>query len=444
MTRQSTTSPLARILALAVPVSLQALVTSSLSFVDIYMVSSLGDGQVAAVGLINKVYFMFMVGLFGLTSGVSILVAQYWGADRKTDVHALLYAACFWVSLITIPLTLLALFGSNNIADLLTPDIAIAQYTAEYWLWTSPFIALTGFSLVLATVQRATNDSFWPMVASIVALISNTLLNYLVLFGPFEALNLGLRGVAIATNFSRLLEVLLLAVVLIRHLRPHWIWQKKAFIQIWHQGKVLTVQETSWSMGIFAFFLVYSYMGPQELAAMSLLSPIESIFIDIFIGFGIAASILLGQHLGRSEFEQAWQLARYILTRFTTAALIIALGFLFCGAWVVELFTSISPEIRQLMLGVWIIYCIAIPIKTFNMIAVIGVLRAGGDNKFVLITEFISIWLLSLPLLAFCALVLKLPLWAAVGITVLEEAGKVLFFLYRIKTKNWLKNLTIR
>jgi putative MATE family efflux protein len=436
-------SPLKAILRIAIPVSLQALISSSLSFVDIYMVSSLGVNNIAAVGLISKVYFVFIVALFGLTSGISILVAQYWGSGRKLAVNGLLFAGLMWVALVTVPLALLGFFASHSLAALLSPDAAVVQIADLYWRWTSPFILLTGISMVLATVQRATGDSIWPMVASVIALLSNTGMNYLVLFGPIESLRIGMPGVAVATNLSRLLEVSLLLIVLIRHLRPTWVWQRQAIAQIWHQGKVLTIQEALWSAGIFAFFIVYSYMGPNELAAMSLLSPIENMLVDVFIGFGVATAILLGQHLGRNEFDEAWALNQYVLTRFPLAALVFALLMMLLSQFFIAQFSGISESVEDLLLGVWLVYCLALPIKTHNLIAVIGVLRSGGDNPYVLRVELISIWLLALPLVALAGLYFGLPLWLVVMVTVAEEAAKVALFRSRINKRIWLKNLTI-
>lgn len=438
------TSPLKRILKLALPVSLQALITSSLSFVDIYMVSSLGESSVAAVGLINKIYFAFIVALFGLSSGVSVLISQYWGSGKKQDVLALLYASLCWAVVVALPLTLIGAFAAPFIAPWLTPDTRVTELTQLYWQWTSPFILLTSISLMFATAQRSTGDSFWPMVASVLALVSNTAMNYIVLFGQIESLRIGLPGVAIATNISRAIEVSLLLYVLVRHLKPTWHWRMARFWQIWHQGKIITLQEGAWSGGMLAFFLIYSYMGPSELAAMSLLSPVESILIDFFIGFGVATSILLGQHLGRGEFEEAWLLQRYILTRFPLIALGMAVVLALMTQSVVSLFGGVSEDVRSLLGGVWLMFCIALPLRTFNMITVIGVLRSGGDNPFVLLVEAISIWLIALPLLAIFGLWLGWPLWAVVGLTVAEEAGKLLIFRQRIHKRFWIRNLTIQ
>lgn len=449
MTKHSTlsadnhASPLPRILKLAIPVSLQTLISSSLSFVDIYMISSLGDETVAAVGMVNKIYFVAIVAMFGLASGISVLVAQYWGTKRLPEVHALLFAGLTWATLITLPMSFIALSFSGSLAELLTPNANVAADTALYWQWTSPFVFLTGISMILATIQRATNDTFWPMIASVVALISNTLMNWFVLFGPIEALNVGMPGVAVATNLSRLLELLLLAWVLKRHIQPIFRWQAALFKKIWFYGRVLTVQEAFWAGGMFSFFIVYSYMGANELAAMSLMSPIESIFVDLFLGAGVAASILLGQHLGRNEFENAWQLSQYLLTRFPLAACVASLIFAVLALPVIGLFTSISADVKGLLFGVWLAYCVALPAKVHNMIAVIGVLRAGGDNVFVLFVELISIWLIALPLLILLGLFVGWPLWAVVLIAAFEEVGKVLIFRYRIRKKKWLANLTV-
>lgn len=167
------------------------------------MVSSLGAASVAAVGLISKVYFVAILMIIGLSSGVSLLVAQHWGARQSEAVMSFLWAGLAWVVLLTLPLSLLAFLGSGTVAAWMTPDVLVKTNTANYWYWTSPFAVLSGISFILATVQRATDDSFGPLLAAGLAMVTNTGLNYLVLFGPIEAFNLGLYGVAMATNISR-------------------------------------------------------------------------------------------------------------------------------------------------------------------------------------------------------------------------------------------------
>ncbi len=436
------TVSLKAILRIAIPISLQALITSSLSFVDIYMVSSLGEASVAAVGLISKIYFVAILMLVGFTGAVSLLVSQYWGANRKADVHALLSVALVWSLAITIPLMLVGFFLSPTIAVWLSPNAEITHVTAQYWQWTAPFALLTGTSMVLATIQRATDDVFWPMVASVTALLSNTIMNYLVLYGPFPALRIGMPGIAMATNLSRLLEVFLLAVVLIRHLKPTWSWQRKMFWKVWRHGRLLVAHETMWSGGIFTYFIIYSYMGVDELAAMSLLSPIDSIMIDLFIGFGVAAGIMIGQRLGRSDYEAAWQLSQYMLTRFPITALFVGLILAAIAPLIVPLFTSVSDDVRYHLLTAWWVYCFALSLRIHNVIAVIGVLRAGGDNNFVMVTELVTIWFLAVPLTAMAGLVLGWPLWLVLSVTMLEEMAKVGWFQWRIRKRIWLKNLT--
>ncbi|WP_196159948.1 MATE family efflux transporter [Reinekea sp. G2M2-21] len=435
---------LREIFRVAIPVSLQALVTSSLSFVDIYMVASLGEASVAAVGLVSKIYFIMILMLVGFTGAVSLLVAQYWGAQRKRDVNALLTVGLIWSLAITIPLLLIGLLFSPVLAAWLSPNADITNLTGQYWQWTAPFALLTGTSMVLATTQRATDDAFWPMVASITALLSNTLMNYLVLFGPFEALHVGMPGVAMATNLSRLLEVGLLAFVLIRHLKPVFHWQRTMFWRVWRHGRLLVAHETLWSSGIFTFFVIYSHMGENELAAMSLLSPIDSIMIDLFIGFGIAASILVGQRLGRSQFEEAWSLSQYMLIRFPAAAFLVGVVLACVAPLIVPMFTTVSEEVRRHLLYAWWVYSLALALRIHNVIAVLGVLRAGGDNNFVMRTEIVSIWFLTVPLAAVAGLIIGLPLWMVVTVTMLEEAGKVGWFQWRIRKRLWLKNLTLQ
>jgi putative MATE family efflux protein len=431
-----------RILRLALPISLQALLTSSLSVVDIYMVSSLGAESVAAVGLISKVYFVALLIAIGLSGGVSMLVAQYWGASDRIAVLAYLWAGLAWCGLAMLPLTVMALFFTGTLAALLTPDIEVAGIAAHYWFWTFPFAALSGVSFLVASVQRSTGDTMWPMMASGLALVTNTLLNYIVLFGPIPVFNQGLSGVAFATVFARLLELMLLVFLIRRHLRVVWTWSGERFWEVWRYGRVLMLNEGLWSAGIFAFFLVYAYMGATPLAAMSLMSPLENVMVDLFIGFGIAAAILLGQHLGRHEYDEARALCYFFLNRVTLASALVAALLACLTPWVVTAFAFVDAPVRDLLAGVWLVYCIGLPIRTHNMLAVIGVLRAGGDNRFVLMTEAISLWMLAVPVSAIVALWLAWPLWTVVGVTVLEELGKVALFRWRIGRSHWLKNLT--
>ncbi|WP_028670310.1 MATE family efflux transporter [Saccharospirillum impatiens] len=431
-----------RIVSLALPISLQALLTSSLSVVDIYMVSSLGAAAVAAVGLISKVYFVALLIAIGLSGGVSMLVAQYWGASDRIAVLGYLWAGLAWCGLAMLPLTLMALLFTQPMASLLSPDADVVSRAANYWFWTFPFAALSGFSFLLASVQRATGDTLWPMLASGLALLTNTGLNYLVLFGPFPLFNLGLAGVAYASVLSRLLELTLLVFLLRRHLQVIWVWSGERFWEVWRYGRVLMLNEGLWSAGIFAFFLVYAYMGATPLAAMSLMSPLENVIVDLFIGFGIAASILIGQHLGRHEFDEAYALCYFFLNKITLVSALLAAVLALMTPWVVAAFAFVEEPVRNLLVGVWLVYCIGLPVRTHNMLAVIGILRAGGDNRFVLLTETISLWLLAVPVSALVALSLAWPLWAVVGVTVLEELGKVAVFRWRIGRRYWLRNLT--
>lgn len=431
-----------RIVSLALPISLQALLTSSLSVVDIYMVSSLGSAAVAAVGLISKVYFVALLIAIGLSGGVSMLVAQYWGASDRIAVLGYLWTGLAWCGLAMLPLTVMALFFTQPMAGLLSPDDAVASMAANYWFWTFPFAALSGFSFLLASVQRATGDTLWPMAASGLALLTNTLLNYLVLFGPFPVLNIGLAGVAFASVASRVLELALLLFLLRRHLQVVWVWSADRFWEVWRYGRVLMLNEGLWSAGIFAFFLVYAYMGAAPLAAMSLMSPLENVIVDLFIGFGIAASILIGQHLGRHEYDEARALCYFFLNKITLASALLAVVLASMTPLVVGAFAFVEAPVRDLLAGVWLVYCIGLPVRTHNMLAVIGILRAGGDNRFVLLTEAISLWLLAVPASALVALWLGWPLWAVVGVTVLEELGKVALFRWRTGRGYWLRNLT--
>ena len=198
-----------------------------------------------------------------------------------------------------------------------------------------------------------------------------------------------------------------------------------------------------WSLGTFVYQLIYGRIGTQELAVMSLLAPMEGLLVSFFFGFASACAILVGQRLGRSEFVDAWVLAKKYAISAPIVTFLLALLLLQYEYLVFLPFTNLSAETIQLSHEVFVLIIFGSCLKVFNLTMAIGILRAGGDNKYCMLIDISGMWVLSIPLTFMAAFYFNLPIYWVVLIAYSEEITKAFLFILRMRTKHWLRNLTV-
>lgn len=424
------------------PVALQALLGALLIFVDMLMVSALGPEAVGGVGLANRLLFVVTMVMAGVASGTGVLVAQYAGARRIRAIRGPVTAAIAFGVLLTLPLTLLSWLAPLALARWMTPDAAVASEAASFLLWGASYGPLTAVALILGATARSLGNTRAPMWAGIVALALNTLLNYLFITGRFGLPALGVGAAAAATCTARLVEVIWLLRVLKPGL-PQRMRSRETRLVL-RTSLPLMVKEIFWAGGIFASTVIVGHMGTVELAAFNLITPVEGIMISAFTGCGVASAILLGHALGRKALDQAYATAgrlRLLVPRWAMllgAVVAIGVQILRHGAW---LQGWIDPRLHDPALDALTVLCLAIGARTHNMMVSLGILRSGGDLRWLMWVDVCSMWLVNIPLVAVAALVLHWPLPAVVAVMMLEEILKVALFRWRVKSGRWLKTI---
>ncbi|QOL26477.1 MATE family efflux transporter [Thalassotalea sp. LPB0316] len=434
---------------LAWPISLQNTLVTLLGMVDVMMVSHLGDAAVAAVGLGNRIQFVVLVIIMGLSWGVGILVAQYWGAQQHEKIRRTVLMG----SLIGVLAMLPIIFGFFYLAD---DVIAIGSNDAQVialgqsYLWiTMPSLCLIAVIMVLENALRSINQVRLPMALSTIAIAVNIVLNYWLINGGLGIEALGVDGAALATTISRAIHLMIFLYVLMRALHP--VIPHSEDIKLlanprpwWKLLKIVWPMMFSfgvWSLGTFVYQLIYGQMGTKELAVMSLLSPIEGMYISLFFGFASACAIMVGQKLGADKFDEAWSTARSFITLAPIVGLLLGALLYFAKHWVFIPFADLPVPTVDLASDVFLIICLGAWIKITNMTQAMGVLRAGGETKACLYIDIVGMWLISIPLTYYCAFVLQLPLfWVALA-TYSEEVAKAFLFFARVLQKKWMRNL---
>lgn len=437
---------------LALPVAAQMLLQSLLGMADVAMVGSLGATAVAAVGLAAKIHFLLLVMMIGLATGCSVLVAQYSGAQDNSGVRRTLGITLLVGSVVTIPVILLFAVNPEWWVSRITPDPEVAALTARYLQITAVALWFIQLITIYEASLRALGNTTLPLLAGACSVILNIVLNYVLIFGHLGFPALGVAGAAWGTLIARGIQLgLVIAWVYLR--RHEFALSRKQLLGYSRDRSHLVrfvafslpliANHAIWAVGNTAYHVLAGYAGTDALAVMGVMAPIESAFFALFIGVANACTVMTGRALGANQHEQAWRLHR-VFDRLTIALVaLLSVTLWWAHPWLLRLFGDLEGDTAALLGQAFLIFCALVWLKVLNMLRIIGILRAGGDNRFCLITDTVVMWLFGVPIFAFAVLVAGLPFQLLYALLFLEDALKFTPVLLRIGKRRWLRNLTV-
>ena len=436
---------------IALPVALQGMLNTVVNLVDTMMIGRLGETAIAAVGLANKVFFVFALLVFGVVSGSGVLAAQYWGNQdvksiRKVTGLALLIALTgsllFVVPSVFCPELVMRIFTDSEKA-IQTGAAYLAVAALSY-----PFTAVTN---TYVAMQRAAGRVKAPVAISLMAIVINIVLNYVLIFGHFGAPRLGVKGAAIATLTARIAEsgAILTVVYVTRSpiagkLREMFGYSRAFIRQFAATATPVIANEFIWGLGTTMYSLAYGRMGDNAVAAITIATTIQDIVVVLFQGLSAATAVILGNEMGAGQLKRAEVYARnfFILQFLVTVATA-----LFCAGmrWsFISLYQpGISDQVAMSVSRCIIVFALFMPFKMFNYVNVVGVLRSGGDTAMCLFIDTSGVWFIGIPLAFIGGLVLKQPIHIVYGMVLLEEVYKAFIGYFRYRQKKWLRNLTV-
>lgn len=442
------TKPLLKTLRrVALPIALQSLIASSLNLIDTLMVGSLGEVELASVGLSTQLFFIHWGVLFGFSSGASAFMSQFWGSKDLHNIRRVLGFAvtfCFGVGLVFF---VAATFFPGNVLRLFT-DIPEAIELGSRFLQRFAFCFLTVSITVPCTAAlRSTQQTEIPLYISMVVFTVNTIMAYLLIFGKFGLPAMGAMGAATALITSRSLElVLVLYVIFARKnilagpIKDFFSWRKILVARILSSALPVTVNETMWSLGMATYNAFYGRMGITEYAAIQASNTINQLFILAIFSLGDALLILVGQRIGMGQMDYAYELAKRLIRIGIIIGLISGSLLIISSRFIVYLF-NFTEAGRSYMLWILAIYGCIMWLKVYGGLQIVGTLRCGGDTRFAMFTEIGCVWGIGVPLVFIGVFYTDLPVYLIVLMAQLEEVGKGLICRRRFYTKKWLKNL---
>lgn len=437
---------LSLLLKVATPIALQNLLMSFLNILDTIMIGSLGDLPVAAVGLGNQVFFIFSLVVFGISSGTSVFVAQFFGkGDYDALKKPIAYSVVMCV-LVSVVFSALAIFFPKNCLAIFTNDHEIILLGAEYLKVAAFCYPMFGISFCFAVALRSTEKAHVPLIITAFALLVNTLMNYCLIFGNLGFPALGVRGAAVATVIARFVEIVAFVI---------YIYAKKSIVALKvknfkfdkeffgkYIAKVTPViaNETMWGLGMSTYNMVFGRIGREVVAANQIAKNTEQILTSLCFGVGGAAAVMVGKKIGEGDKEATWIYAKRFIVLAIALGTAIGVALLLLSN-IVLLPYNISNVAKGYAWQFLVVLSVAMPFKMFNYVNIVGVLRSGGDTLYCLILDACAVWLIGVPSVFITGLLLKLPVLVVIIALNSEEAVKGIVGFKRYKSRKWINDL---
>lgn len=420
---------------------------SSLNLVDTVMVGQLGAVEVAAVGQANRFSFILILTLFAVSSGTAIFTAQYWGKKDVARIGNVTAIALAFNLTIASGFCLAALFFPKQIMYAFSKDPQLIAAGADYLRFVAPASVFGVIPMLYSFVLRSMGNVRLPMYTSILSLSTNTALNYCLIFGKFGFPALGVKGAAIATVISRVIETGVMLWFSRNKGRPLVAFRDFITIspvllrQFATTALPVVVNEVAWVLAVTMYAVVYGRMGTADVAAMTILNPLEQFAASCFFGISSATATMVGNKIGAGDNDTAYLYAKRFAIVTPLGAMVVG-GLVALAAPYAVLWFNVPAEVQTLSRYCLYVLSAALWMKMFNMINIVGILRGGGDTKFSMYLEMCAIWLLGVPAAFLGGLVWKLPIYAVFALTMFEELCKMLVGIHRIVSRKWIHNLT--
>lgn len=435
-------------LRLCLTLMLEQAVILSVNLADNMMLGAYSEEALSGVAAVNQIQFVYQQLVYGVTNGLLVLGTQYWGQKRVAELRRLSAIGLRLETALAVALFVLVSVFSRPALRIFTPNEAFIAQGVDYLRivrFSYPFFALT--ALMLGTMRMVESVRI-ALRVSIISLCLNVAINYLLIFGRLGAPEMGVRGAAVGTLAARAAECVIVAVHMFRrektldiHLRDYRRIDRAMLRDVLRVGTPVLITSALWGVSNALQTVILGHMSDSAISAQSISSTVFLLLKVTAVGAASAASVMIGRTVGTGDIGKVREYSRTLQAMFLCIGAVLALMMLSLRRPLLRVY-RVSDETRALADAYMIIQSVVLFTMSYQMPVNTGIIRGGGDTRFVLWLDLISIWGVVMPLSLLGAFVWHWPPVAVIICLNADQCFKCVPAFLRVRGDRWIKRLT--
>ena len=435
------------LLTLVIPIAIQNFLSSAVNSVDVVMLGYVGQNELSAVSLANQFAFLLFGVLFGLNSGITILASQYWGKRDTDSIQTVTGIGVKIITAVTVLVFIACQVVPEKLMKIYTADPVLIELGARYLRIASYSYVFWGISNSYECMLRSVERAVASTVITSAALVLNMVLNAVFIFGLLGAPKLGIIGVALATAISRVIEFVLCIADAARGklfaIKPGLLVKHNALLfgDFLKYSMPALISDGAWTVAFSTYSIIMGHLNSDVVAANSVVTTVRDLFSVVAYALGSGASVMVGISIGMNELKKAKDEGNLFCWLSLALGVLTGLLILFARPLIISYF-SLSEKASDYLNTMLIINSYYVIGQIMNTLIIAGLLRAGGNTKWGMKCDIITMWCVSVPIGFFCAFVLKLPPMWVYFILCMDEFWKMPIVIRYYRSYQWIQNIT--
>ena len=433
------------IVRLALPIALQQFMTALVGACDAIMLGKLSQDAMSAVSLATQVTFVFNLFMFAFMAGENMFVAQYYGKGDYTgisQVFSLVTKICGCIAVIFLAGTL---FFPEQLMRILTNEETLIVLGSEYLRVIGISYVFSGIAQTFLAIMKNCGAVNMSTLINGVMVILNIALNAVFIFGLSGFPKMGIKGAALATVLATVVQFLWSVGYVLCRIRAVKFslrsCEKKLFGRFWQKTVPLLINNLAWGIGFSMYSVIMGHLGTDAVAANGIANISKNLVVCFCLGLGNAGSIIVGNRLGADRLQEAKEVGGTLTKTAIIAGIVSGLVLIALSPFITKM-VDLTPTARGYLQKMLLISSYYIAGKSVNCMTIGGIFAAGGDSKFGMLCDSVTLWCIIVPLGCICAFILKLPVMVVYFVLNLDEIIKLPVVYKHYKKYKWIKNLT--
>lgn len=433
------------IVRLALPIALQQFMTALVGACDAIMLGKLSQDAMSAVSLATQVIFVFNLFMFAFMAGENMFVAQYYGKGDYTgisQVFSLVTKICGCIAVVFLAGTL---FFPEQLMRILTNEETLIVLGSEYLRVIGISYVFSGIAQIFLAIMKNCGAVNMSTLINGVMVILNIALNAVFIFGLSGFPKMGIKGAALATVLATVVQFLWSVGYVLCRIRAVKFslrsCEKKLFGRFWQKTVPLLINNLAWGIGFSMYSVIMGHLGTDAVAANGIANISKNLVVCFCLGLGNAGSIIVGNRLGADRLQEAKEVGETLTKTAIIAGIVSGLVLIALSPFITKM-VDLTPTARGYLQKMLLISSYYIAGKSVNCMTIGGIFAAGGDSKFGMLCDSVTLWCIIVPLGCICAFILKLPVMVVYFVLNLDEIIKLPVVYKHYKKYKWIKNLT--